>query len=263
MRELRFGFAGDRDIGVWVLEFMLSQRVRPHVLFVPEESKASHANELTTLCSFLAPDRILKGKQFRGPEGITLLRKLDLDFIIGVHFPYIISDTVLPLPRCGFLNLHPAYLPYNRGWHTVSWVILEGTPVGATLHVMDAGIDTGDIIHQKGLEISPGDTAHTLYQRLKKLELDVFKEAWPKLVTRSYQRRPQDPAKGTMHKRNELFSELIQRIDLDKSTVAGDLIRRLRALTTNDIKEAAYYEIQGKRYRIQVLIQEENGCDSQ
>jgi methionyl-tRNA formyltransferase len=261
MSELRIAFAGDRDIAVWVLEFILSQHVHPVALLVPEMDKASHADKLVALCPFLSPDRVLWGRQFQQSESTALLRQLDLDYIISAHFPCVVPETVLFIPRIGVLNLHPAYLPYNRGWHTPSWALLEETPIGATLHFMDVGIDTGDIVHQKRLDVSAGDTAHTLYQRLKSLELEVFKEAWPHLVSGSYQRRPQNPVECSTHKRQELFSKHIQRIDLNQSVQAGDLSRRLRALTTNRIEEAAYYEVNGKRYRIQVLIHEEPEFD--
>ncbi len=257
MRQLRIVFAGDRDISVWVLKHILGDGLKPVALLVPESSRASHADELLALCSFLEPGRVLRGRQFREPEGVALLSRLDLDYIICVHFPYMVSEEVLSIPRVGVLNLHPAYLPYNRGWHTPSWAILEETAAGATLHFMDEGTDTGDIVHQKRLEVSWGDTAHSLYQRLKQLEREVFKEAWPELVSHSYERTPQNPNEGTFHKRAQLLTQDVRRIDLAAMVNAGDLVRRLRALTTNGVDEAAYYETDGKRYRIQVLIEEE------
>ena len=159
---------------------------------------------------------------------------------------------MLDIPTEGTLNLHPAYLPYNRGWHTPSWAILEGTPIGATLHFMDAGIDTGDIVLQKQLDVSPADTANTLYVRLKRLELETFKEAWPAIRDRSYERIVQSSDAGTTHKREDLFCDEVQRLELPRET-----LRKLRGLTTNDISESAYFEEDGRRYRIQVQIEEE------
>lgn len=253
----RIAFAGDRDIALWILEYLLSKDVQPLALLVSDPQKASHAQNLMQMCSFLPSNRVLTGKMFREQEGIELLSSLNLDFIVGIHFPYIFPQEILSLPRYGVLNLHPAYLPYNRGWHTPSWALLEQTPVGATLHFMAVGVDTGDIIRQKQLPVSPGDTAHTLYQKLKQLELEVFQEAWPHIANQHYTRFSQDPRAGTTHKRQELFSPDIQCIQLDERVTAGDLIRRLRALTTSQWAEAAYYEVDGKRYRIQVVIQED------
>ena len=257
MTELRIAFAGDRDIAVWCLEYILSQQIKPLALFVTESGKASHDDELISLCSYLDTDKILRGKEFREPQSVSLLEQLDLDYIICVHFPYIVPDKLLHLPQFGVLNLHPAYLPFNRGWHTPSWAIFEETPVGATLHFMDAGVDTGDIVHQKIQTVSPGDTANSLYKRLKALELEVFKEAWPHLVAGTYQRQRQFPQQGTADKRAELLKEEIQRIELNQSMQVGKLLKRLRALTTNRIEEAGYFEVDGKRYRVQLVIKEE------
>jgi methionyl-tRNA formyltransferase len=259
MAELRFAFAGDRDISVWVLDHLLQQGHRPLALLVSGPERASHADALRSRCDFLGADRVVQGKQFGTPEGVDMLSRLDLDFILGIHFPYLVPERVLAIPRQGVLNLHPAYLPYNRGWHTPSWALLDGTPAGATLHFMAPEVDAGDIVHQKRLEVSAADTAHTLYERLKRLELEVFVEAWPRLVAGDFGRIPQDSAAATTHTRAQLFAESIQRIDLAEAVPAGDLLRRLRALTTSRIDEAAYFEADGRRYRVQVRIEEENG----
>jgi len=251
----RIVYAGDRDISVWVLEYLLQRGIRPLALFISHPKRASHAHVLRSLCADLPSEHILVGKAFREPKGLTLLRSLDIDLIIAVHFPYIFPPEVLQIPKVGVLNLHPAYLPYNRGWHTPSWAILEDTPAGATLHFMDEGIDTGDIIHQKRISIKPSDTAHTLYQRIKRAELEVFKEAWPSIEKGTIIRHSQDPKDGTTHKRNDL--EKVQKLNLEESMPIGDLLKRLRALTTNRIEEAAYFEVNGRRYRIQVSIFEE------
>lgn len=252
--SLRIAFAGDRDIAVWVMDFLFSQGVRPLALLVPDQSKASHAQELRDRCSYLRAENIIVGAQFREPSSINRLRALDLDYVLGIHFPYLVPESVLDASRHGFLNLHPAYLPFNRGWHTPTWAIFEGTPVGATLHFMDTGLDTGDIIQQKLLPIPHGDTADTLYAKLKRLELEVFKEAWPQLLCGQVTRTRQDQSIGTFHKRQDLFKSKVQKIDLDKPATARDLITRLRALSTNRIDEAAYFEMDGERYRVQVMI---------
>jgi methionyl-tRNA formyltransferase len=255
---LRFAFAADRDIGVWVLDYLLERGDEPVALLVSEPGKASHAEEL--IARFARPGiPVLRGRGFREPEGLRTLATLNLDLVVGIHFPYLVPADVLGTPRIGVLNLHPAYLPYNRGWHTPSWAILEGTPVGATLHFMDVGIDSGDVIHQKELEISPGDTANSLYARLKRLELDVFREAWPQIAAGTFRRTSQDPHAGTSHRRSDLFHDSVRRIVLEDSVRADDLLRRLRALTTSSVEEAAYFEAGGKRYRVQVHIQEEDG----
>lgn len=245
-------YAGDRQVSVWVLRFIIEQGVKPSALMIPDESRATHAQDLVGLCNYLDNSQILKGNQFRTEHGISLLKQLNAEYIICVHFPYIIPKEVLRIPKHGVINLHPAYLPYNRGWHTPSWAIWDETPYGATLHFIDEGIDTGDIIHQKEMQILPDDTADTLYKRVMKLEFEVFKDAWPSLMSGTYSRKPQSHKQGSAHKKTDLKS--LQLIDLNKQVKAGDLIRLLRALTTNAMEESTYFEVSGKRYRMQLHI---------
>lgn len=257
MDSCRIAFAGDRDIAVWVLDYLLRQNVQPLALLVPSPAKASHATDLMARCAYLSSDYIMQGAEFRLPAAQQRLSDLNLDFIIGIHFPYLVPESVLAIPRHGVLNLHPAYLPYNRGWHTPSWAILDGTPVGATLHFMDADIDTGDIVHRKLATVAPDDTADKLYQKLKQLELETFIEAWPALADGSFARVSQHEEVGTVHRRIDLFTESVQRLDLDSVVNTGQFLRRLRALTTNRLDEAAYFEVDGQRYRVQIAIHPE------
>ena len=120
-------------------------------------------------------------------------------------------------------------------------------------------MDSGDIISQKELEILPSDTADTLYKKVKKLELEIFKQTWPSIVSKTYNRTIQRLDRVTHHKKNDLSKE--QLIDLDKNIKAEELINRLRALTTSNIDESAYFEKDGKLYHIQVSIKENNNSE--
>lgn len=253
---MKYVFAGDRDISVWVLEYLVEQGFKPEALLVSEKNRASHANELISL-SELPDSRIFEGKDFLKKESQSILRKINPDFILGIHFPYLVPKSVLDIPRIGFLNLHPAYLPYNRGWHTPSWAILDKTPIGATLHFMEEKLDAGDIVHQKEVKINPNDTANSLYQRLKKVEFETFKEAFPKLLNENFQKKAQDLTKGTSHVKKDLFREEVQKIDLKRSYTGSEIIDKLRALTTNNISEAAYFVKDDVRYRIRINIEED------
>ena len=253
----RIAFAGDRDIAVWVLDYLLERGCAPAALLVSGSERASHAGELQARLPDLPASQVLQGAAFRTSAGRELLASLDLEYIVAVHFPYIFPSEVLSVPRIGVLNLHPAFLPYNRGWHTASWAILEGSPIGATLHFMDEGVDTGDVVHQRRIEVEPDDTADSLYQRLKRLELEVFREAWPSLEGGTVHRTPQPQGHGVTHAKADLLKPDVQRIDCDATVRAGDLLRKLRGLTTNDVAEAAWFEADGARYRVQVSIHRE------
>ncbi len=249
----RFAFAGDRQLAVDCLHFLLDGGDRPDVLMVSAPDRASHADELIAVAE-LDDDRVLVGREFREPLGLDLLRSLELDLVVGIHFPYIVPTEVLAIPSVGVVNLHPALLPHNRGWHTANWAILDGTPIGATLHFMDDGVDTGDIVAQAELDVRPQDTAHTLYGRLLDLEYEVFTEAWPLLASGSPPRTPQPTTGGSAHNQSDLGDPAVSRLDLEAEAPIGETLRRLRALTTNDVGEAAYFEVDGRRYRVQVSI---------
>ncbi len=254
---MKYVFAGDRDIAVHVLQFMMNEGNMPEALLVSGGDRASHAIELREL-SNLPDDKVFEGKEFTLPKSIEVLKAINPDYIIGIHFPYLISKEVLDIPAIGFLNLHPAYLPYNRGWHTPSWAIMDQTPIGATLHFMAEALDAGDIIYQEELIPGPADTANSLYQKLKALELEVFKKAWPQLKSLQPSRIPQDINAGTSYKRKDLFRPEVQELKLENEYRLESLLRKLAALTTNSVEEAAYFSKDGKKYRIQVSITEED-----
>lgn len=254
---MKIAFAGDRDIAVWILQFILDSGCQPEALLLSEGQGESHAKELESLFKTVSSGPILRGNNFKDANNIEKLKSFDLDFIIGIHFPYIIPTEVLEIPKHGFINLHPAYLPFNKGWHTPSWAILEGTPIGATLHFMSVELDGGDIIHQKEIRVSAADTADSLYAKLKTTEFEVFKEAWPALKNFQYPRSKQ-VGSGTSHVKKDLFSPEVQEIVLEQTYGAGELLTQLRALTTSELREAAYFIKDNKKYRVQVSITEEN-----
>ena len=255
--ELRFVYAGDREISVTVLEFLLSTGARPFALMVPEDGRASHSAQLIELCKHLDGSRIWRGKQFLDEANIQAIREFAPHYIFGIHFPLIIPRSVLDIPSIGVINLHPAYLPYNRGWHNSAWALLDETPYGSTLHFMNEGVDTGDIIHQKRVRPSPDDTGNTLYRKALQAEVETFLEAWPLLLSGTPPRTVQDPDAGTAHRKKDLAATGVQRIDLDETVRAGDLLRKLRALTTNAPSEAAFFEVDGARYRVRVTIEKD------
>jgi methionyl-tRNA formyltransferase len=212
---------------------------------LPDTDRAEFANEMKELVPGV---EVMEGATFR-KNGLDLLASSELDYILSVHFPYIISPAVLKIPRIGALNLHPSYLPYNRGWHTPTWAIHDGTPYGATLHWIDEGLDTGSIALQRKLDVRPDDTAHRLYQRVLQLELDLLREALPLLFSYKLPRVAQ-VGDGSHHLKGEL--RVMQRLELTELREIGDLLNLLRALTTNDWDEAAYFKVDGVAYSVRV-----------
>lgn len=246
---MRIGYAGDRQISVDILSYILSQNVHPLVLIISDKKTASHSQELINLCNLIS-DNIIKGSDIR--NNVDKIKNLNLDYLICIHFPFIIPKEILASVKIGVLNLHPAYLPYNRGWHTSTWSILNNTPYGSTLHFMDEHIDTGDIINQREIIKLPTDTGDTLYKKALKLEVDIFKESWPHLVNNTIIRKPQNSLEGTNHTKRDIAP--FREIDMNSTIKIKDFITILKACTTNLYEDSAYFIQDGKKYYVQIKI---------
>lgn len=119
-----------------------------------------------------------------------LLRACDIDFIVSFLYGRILSREVVAVPA---INIHPSPLPLERGCDPHLWTILDDLQRGVTIHYIDEGIDTGDIITQALLP-SPDPSTTTFTQSFEQLLDDcvkLFAETWPSVRARTNSRRPQ------------------------------------------------------------------------
>src|SRR5690606_23646870 len=143
----------------------------------------------------------------------------------------------------------PSYLPYNRGAHPNVWSIVEETPAGVTLHYVDAGIDTGDIVAQREVPVAPSDTGGSLYRKLERAGLELLQEAWPHIMPGRVRRHTRPRHSGSLLVVAQLGE--FDRIDLDEDSRARDLINLLRARTLPPYK-GAYFAEKGRRVYIRL-----------
>lgn len=246
---MKYAFAGDREISCNILKFLINKGFTPDALLVADGISASHADELIAI-SGLSENLVFKGKDvIKDSSTQALLRDLNVDYIFGIHYPYIIPTEILNVPKVGFLNLHPAYLPFNKGWNTPSWAILDNSIYGATLHFMSEKLDEGDIVHQKKMEAYAHDTANTLYARVLKLEEEVFYESFESLVQLKPSRTKQE-VMGTSYKKSDL--QKIREFSLDENIKVQYFLDKVRALTTNNPDEIAYFINDNKKIGVKV-----------
>lgn len=154
---------------------------------------------------------------------------LSFDLGLLAWWPKIIRQPLLSLPRNGMINTHPSLLPYGRGKHYNFWSIVDRVPFGVSLHRVDEGIDSGDVVAQAELPYDWEDTGGSLYCKATDAMLRLVKETYPGLRSLNYKARPQNLAAGTFHRGAEL--DAASSIDLDKSYIARDLLNVLRART--------------------------------
>jgi methionyl-tRNA formyltransferase len=100
------------------------------------------------------------------------------DFIVSYGYRHIIPANIIAQHRDRAINLHIAYLPWNRGADPNLWSIVDDTPKGVTIHYMDEGVDTGDIIVQKPVSVFETDTLRTSYARLQTELQMLFRTNW-------------------------------------------------------------------------------------
>lgn len=125
------------------------------------------------------------------------------DMIISYNYKYIISKEIIDYVNGNAINLHISLLPWNRGYHPNVWSFLEDTPKGVTIHYINEGIDTGNIIVQKEIVIDEEkETLKSSYEILHRKIQSLFKENWNKIKKGEIISQPQMGG-GSIHFRKE------------------------------------------------------------
>ncbi len=238
---MRVLFLGNNWLGWQVLHWLKAEREEIVGVILHPSQRQRYGDELRSEAGALP---VFDGSRLREPAILESVRKLECDIAVSVLFGYVLRPDFLELPSAGCVNLHPSLLPYNRGAHPNVWSIIEGTPAGATLHYIDVGVDSGDIIAQCEVAVESIDTGETLYRRLERASLELFKETWPTLRSGTARRFTRNCAVGTSHRASDIAR--IDEIDLDGSYKARDLINLIRARTFSPYP-GAYFRINGRK----------------
>ncbi len=139
----------------------------------------------------------------------TISAVTDFQFVISFGYMHMITREVLRDHKCLFINLHISYLPFNRGSNPNFWAFYDQTPSGVTIHKIDAGTDTGDIICQKQVKFDQGETTFVqTYNRLIIETEELFKNWWNLIATHQFTATPQDVKAGTYHRDSDLPKEI-------------------------------------------------------
>ena len=247
---MRYVYFANNLTGLRVLEWLVATGDSPVGLVVHPSSRSAFREDIIR-ASGLPSDRIFDGATLTDSATLKAFARLEPACGVSVLFDYILTPECLALFPLGCINLHPSFLPYNRGQWPNVWSIVEGTPSGVTLHYMDAGVDTGDIIAQQRVPVLPTDTGESLYRRLEQESVRLFMDNWPLFKGGKAARRAQPREAGTYHRMRD--SEKIDHIDLERSYVAKDLIDVLRARTFPPHK-GAYFVHEGQRVYVRVQL---------
>lgn len=184
------------------------------------------------------PEKIKNNHEFRAQ-----LAALRPDAIIVVAYGRIIPGWMLHLPEHGNINVHASLLPQYRGAAPIQWAIANGeTVTGVTTMKIDEGLDTGDILLKRKMEIAPDDTAVTLAPRLAELGADLLVETLEQLQQSSLQPIPQDDSQATLA---PILKKEDGAVNFNRS--AREILNRLRGFQP---WPGAYSRFRGKNLKL-------------
>ena len=126
----------------------------------------------------------------------------EAEFIISFGHRQIIKEPILSSFRDRIINIHPSFLPWNRGADPNFWSWFDDTPKGVTIHRIDAGIDTGNIIVQQHLnKWTEGETLKSSYYYLLGKAKGLFEDNWKNIRRDALPTRKPEPDVGSTHKK--------------------------------------------------------------
>jgi len=158
------------------------------------------------------------------PIDAEYIQTHSVEFAVSYRYRHIIRKAVIEYLNGNIINLHVSFLPWNRGADPNLWSFLEDTPKGVSIHYIDEGIDTGDIIAQK--ELFFNNKLETLASTYKKLNIEIvelFKKYWEFIINDKIDRKKQMQT-GSFHKimDKEPFQHLINNRGWE--TTVGNLV---------------------------------------
>lgn len=199
----------------------------------------------------LQPIKIRKDEEF-----LQKYKELNPDVTIVVAFGQILPKSVLEVPKLGCINVHASLLPKYRGAAPIQWSVINGDKItGVTTMYMDAGLDTGDMILKKEVEIGEEETAGELHDRLSVIGAEALSETL-NLIEKGQVTREKQPEEFTYA---PMLTKETGKIDWNKkSSEIDSLIRGVSPWP------GAFAELCGKKFKVhKIKAVEGNGAAGQ
>ncbi|BDT76676.1 formyltransferase [Polynucleobacter yangtzensis] len=187
------------DVGVNCLKALLSAGIQIDLVVTHQDDPNENVwfGSVAKLCAeknipYITPN---------ANELVDLIPKLQAlapDYIFSFYYRFMIPEQILKCAKIAALNMHGSLLPKYRGRAPVNWAILHGeTETGATLHVMEAKPDAGDIVGQAAVSIGPNETATDVFGKVSQAAVTVIKQVLPSLIQGNIPRKPNELEKGS------------------------------------------------------------------
>ncbi|MEB0121220.1 MULTISPECIES: dTDP-4-amino-4,6-dideoxyglucose formyltransferase [unclassified Pseudomonas] len=176
----------------------------------------------------------------------------DYDLAFSLHCKQIFPKRLVENICC--INFHPGLNPYNRGWFPQAFSIVNGLPTGSTIHLMDAEVDHGEIIDQKIVDIHISDTSLEVYRKIIQAEKDLIQKNIFSIIQGVFETTT--PTEDINYNGIKDYRAMCE-LSLKSIGSLGEHINLLRATSHGDFKNAYFTDIDGKKYFIKVVIEED------
>jgi methionyl-tRNA formyltransferase len=194
---MRIALIGQAGFGADVLKGLLAKGRQVVGVFCPPDrgQKVDPFKEAT----LTAGVPVFQPPRLKDPEAYDQMVSLNPDLAVLAFVTDIVPGKVLEVPKIGSICYHPSILPKYRGASAINWAVINGESIsGLTIFWVDAGIDTGDILLQKEVEIGPEETTGEVYfNKLYPLGVEAVIEAVELIAAGKAPRVPQDHSKAT------------------------------------------------------------------
>lgn len=224
---MKIVFMGTPDFAVDTLKACIEHHEVVGVFTQPDKPKG-RGNKMTP-----PPIKIL-AEQYQIPvyqpikvksgEWVNQIRLLNPDAIVVVAYGQLLSQEILDIPKFGCVNVHASLLPKLRGAAPINWAIAQGyAKSGITTMLMNAGLDTGDMLLKKEVVISEDMTAETLHDALAQMGPKLLMETLSGLEAGIITPEKQDDSEATYA---PLMSKETSKIDWYQSS--REIVNRIR-----------------------------------
>ena len=243
-KKLKTIFMGTPEFAVPSLEALKDKVDLITVVTQPDRPKGRGHKLMPSPVKIWALDNaipILQPEKIKTDEFTSKLEELQPDLIIVVAFGQILSKRILDLPKFGCINVHASLLPRYRGAAPIEWSLINGeTKTGVTTMMMDVGLDTGDMLIKREVDITEDMILPELRDKLMQLGAEAMIETIDKLVDGTLERHKQD---DSLSNYAPMLTKETGLIDWNKP--AQDIHNLVRGLYGG-----AYTVIDGQKYKI-------------
>jgi methionyl-tRNA formyltransferase len=239
---LRIIFAGTPEFAATTLSALLTTEHQVLAVYTQPDRPAGRGRQLQP-----SPVKVLaqaRGIEVRQPERLkdaqdqTALAALQADLMVVVAYGLLLPQAVLDAPRLGCINIHASLLPRWRGAAPIQRAILAGdTESGVTIMQMEAGLDTGPMLHILKTPILLDDTGGSLHDRLAELGARALLESLAGIADGSLQPQPQDDSLASYARKLDKQESLI-----DWSQSAEAIDRQVRAYNPWPVAQCLFEE---------------------